>query len=247
MKENKYDQQVFFDKYSQMERSRKGLAGAGEWYVLKELMPDLQGIRMLDLGCGYGWHCIYAAEHGADSVVGIELSQKMLQVARGKNTYPQVSFQQAAIEDVAFPPESFDLVFSSLTLHYVKDYQGVVEKVWKLLKPGGRFLFSVEHPVFTAQGSQDWEYGSHGEIRHFPVDRYYYQGEREANFLGEKVIKYHRTLTTYLEELLRAGFLLEHVVEPQPSQEMIDTVPGMQEEMRRPMMLIVSARKRGEK
>ncbi len=246
MKENKYDQQAFFNKYSQMERSRKGLAGAGEWHVLKELMPDLLGIRMLDLGCGYGWHCIYAAEQGAASVVGIDPSRRMLQVAREKNHFPQVSYLQETMENVEFPPESFDLVFSSLALHYVEDYRGVVEKVWRFLRPGGSFLFSAEHPVFTAQGSQDWEYGPGGEIRHFPVDRYYIEGWREANFLGEKVVKYHRTLTTYLEELRRAGFQLERLVEPQPSQEMMESVPGMRDELRRPMMLIVSARKQGE-
>ena len=54
MKENRYDDQEFFDRYAEMARSRKGLSGAGEWPVLKEMLPDLQGCRMLDLGCGYG-------------------------------------------------------------------------------------------------------------------------------------------------------------------------------------------------
>lgn len=54
MKENKYDDEVFFEKYSQMDRSKEGLAGAGEWETLKELIPDFTGKRMLDLGCGYG-------------------------------------------------------------------------------------------------------------------------------------------------------------------------------------------------
>ena len=86
MKENKYDDEVFFEKYSQMDRSKEGLAGAGEWETLKELLPDFTGKRMLDLGCGYGWHCIYAMEHGAASAVGIDISRKMLEVARGKDS-----------------------------------------------------------------------------------------------------------------------------------------------------------------
>ena len=56
MKENKYDNNIFFEKYSQMERSKEGLAAAGEWETLKSILPDLKGTRMLDLGCGYGWH-----------------------------------------------------------------------------------------------------------------------------------------------------------------------------------------------
>ena len=68
-KENKYDDDIFFQKYSQMSRSQQGLAGAGEWETLRKLLPDFKDKRVLDLGCGYGWHCIYAMEHGASSVV----------------------------------------------------------------------------------------------------------------------------------------------------------------------------------
>ena len=80
-----------------------------------------------------------------------------------------------------------------------------------------------------------------GEIRHFPVDRYFAEGARDAVFLGEHVVKYHRTLTTYLDGLSRHGFRLERVVEPQPTPEMVRDVPGMADELRRPMMLIVRA------
>ena len=68
MKENKYDNELFFTKYSKMDRSKKGLSGAGEWSELQKILPDFKGKTVLDLGCGYGWHCKYAAEHGADFV-----------------------------------------------------------------------------------------------------------------------------------------------------------------------------------
>lgn len=57
MKENKYDCEAFFQKYSQMERSKKGLQGAAEWGALQKILPDFLGKSVLDLGCGYGWHC----------------------------------------------------------------------------------------------------------------------------------------------------------------------------------------------
>lgn len=63
-------------------------------------------------------------------------------------------------------------------------------------------------------------------------------------FLGEKVIKYHRTLTTYLNTLLRSGFVLRQVIEPQPPANMLH-LEGMKDEMRRPMMLLVGAEKQG--
>lgn len=243
MKENKYDEEKFFAKYSEMDRSRKGLQAAGEWSELQKLLPDFAGKKVLDLGCGYGWHCRYAAEQGAAHVLGTDISQKMLEEARTRNLVPGVEYQCAAMEDLDFPPESFDVVISSLAFHYVEDFAPLIAKVARWLKPQGKLVFSAEHPVFTAYGTQDWYYAPDGSILHFPVDRYFEEGARQAVFLGENVTKYHRTLTTYLETLLQNGFALQHVVEPQPPESMRDQ-PGMREEWRRPMMLLVSAQKK---
>lgn len=243
MKENKYNEKTFFEKYSQMSRSKQGLAGAGEWKTLEPLLPDFRGKVVLDLGCGYGWHCIYAAEHGAKQVIGIDISDRMLAVAREKTHFEQVEYRCTAIEDTQFEESSFDVVLSSLALHYIESFDMVAKQVSRFLKPGGTFLFSCEHPVFTAEGSQQWVTNPDGSIAHFPVDNYYYEGKRTANFLGESVTKYHRTLTTYLMGLLNNGFEITAVAEPMPPEDMLD-LPGMKDEMRRPMMLIVRAVKK---
>lgn len=242
MQQNKYDDERFFQKYSQMSRSQNGLDGAGEWETLRKLLPDFTGKRVLDLGCGYGWHCIYAMEQGAASAVGIDISHKMLRVAREKTVFSQVDYRCMPIEEIDFPTGSFDVVISSLALHYLQSFEEIAKKVNACLTAGGSFVFSVEHPIFTAYGSQDWFYDESGNILHFPVDNYFYEGERSAVFLGEEVRKYHKTLTTYLNGLLTNGFSLEHVVEPQPPARML-SLEGMSDEMRRPMMLIVAARK----
>ncbi len=122
MKKSPYDRERFFEKYSQMDRSRLGLAGAGEWESLEPLLPDFAGKRVLDLGCGYGWHCIYAAEHGAAAVTGVDLSEKMLAVAREKTTAPQVTYIRGDMAETPFPPESFDVVLSSLAIHYLPSF-----------------------------------------------------------------------------------------------------------------------------
>lgn len=242
MSTNEYDNPVFFKKYSEMSRSKEGLAGAGEWPTLEKLLPEFKDKKVLDLGSGYGWHCVYAAENGASSVIGVESSKKMIEVAETKSSFSNITYMNRTMEDLDFPAESFDIILRSLAIHYIDDYEKLVQDIYKMLKKGGKFIFTVEHPVFTAQGPQDWYYNENGEIEHFPVDNYFYEGKREAIFLDEKVVKYHRTLTTYLDTLLTNGFTVEKVVEPKPPEDMIEKF-GMVNEMRRPMMLIISVEK----
>jgi SAM-dependent methyltransferase len=243
MKQNKYDDKNFFEKYSKMDRSVKGLAGAGEWKTLEEILPDFKDKCVLDLGCGFGWHCEYAIKHGAKAVTGVDISENMLKVAREK-TNSNIQYIHMPIEDIAFHEKSFDVIISSLAFHYIKSFEDIVKKVSDCLVQGGDFVFSVEHPVFTAYKTQDWYRNEYGEILHFPVDNYFYEGERNASFLGEEVTKYHKTLTTYLNALLQGGFELTGIVEPQPSEELLCTVEGMKDELRRPMMLIIAAKKK---
>ncbi|MDT1997331.1 SAM-dependent methyltransferase [Carnobacterium divergens] len=244
MKENKYDQAAFFQQYRQMNRSKEGLAGAGEWHELEKMLPDFKDKRVLDLGCGFGWHCIYAVEHGASDVIGIDLSENMLAEAKKKTDSPKIHYLHQAIEDYDYPKAAFDCVISSLAFHYLADFDAICKKINHTLKPDGTFVFSVEHPVFTACGTQDWYTNDAGEILHWPVDRYFIEGKRVSHFLGEDVTKYHKTLTTYLNSLLKNGFDITSIVEPEPAPELLATIPEMQDELRRPMMLLVSARKK---
>lgn len=241
--QNKYDEDSFFEKYSQMDRSKKGLEGAGEWETLQKMLPDFNGKRVLDLGCGYGWHCRYAKEHGAKTVVGVDISQKMLEKAKTFSPDLKITYLNSPIEQVDFPEAAFDIVISSLTFHYLPHFTDIVKKVYSLLDNNGYFIFSVEHPIFTAYGTQDWVYDENGTILYFPIDNYFMEGERKAIFLGEEVIKYHKTLTTYLNELLQNGFIITEFQEPTPPKHLLTAVPGMKDELRRPMMLLISAQK----
>lgn len=243
MKENKYDAPGFFDQYSRMARSTDGLEAAGEWYALRRLLPDFRGKRVLDLGCGFGWHCRYAVEQGAASVIGTDISEKMLAEAKRKTTSPLIAYERVAMEDIDYPPASFEIVLSSLAFHYIECFPEVCRKVYAMLSSGGDFVFSVEHPVFTAYGKQDWYRDTAGNKLHWPVDRYFIEGWRDAVFLGEPIRKCHRTLTTYVNTLIKAGFAIAGLVEPEPSPHLLETVPEMTEEFRRPMMLLVSAHK----
>lgn len=243
MKQNKYDDAEFFSEYEKMSRSVNGLDGAGEWPLLKELIPDLYNKKMLDLGCGFGWHCLYAREQKASSVVGVDISEKMLQKAREMTDDPAISYIKMPIEDIDFLNSQFDVVISSLAFHYIQSFESVCKKVYDSLKSGGAFVFSVEHPIFTCRDEQDWYYDDQGERLHWPVDNYKIETERNTTFLTENVIKYHRSLSTYINNIIHAGFKINAVKESMATEEMINDAPEMKDENRRPMFLIISAEK----
>jgi len=243
MKQNKYDDVNFFSAYEKMPRSVKGLEGAGEWHELKELLPELRNKSVLDLGCGFGWHCRYAREQQAKSVIGVDISEKMLQKAREMTNDSLISYIKMPIEDIHFSDSHFDVVISSLAFHYIKSFEAICKKVYDCLKPGGSFVFSVEHPIFTSRNEQDWYYDDNGNRLHWAVDHYQSEGLRETTFLTENVIKYHRTFSTYINDLINTGFSVRTVKEPIPSKEMLKNIPEMKDELRRPMFLIISAEK----
>ena len=97
--------------------------------------------------------------------------------------------------------------------------------------------------MFTAGVDQDWICDEKGKALYWPVDGYFYPGERKTHFLGCEVLKYHHTLTQIMNGLIRCGFVIEMVVEAEPPEEMMD-LPGMKDEMRRPMMLMIRAEKK---
>jgi SAM-dependent methyltransferase len=182
-------------------------------------------------------------EQGAKSVVGVDLSEKMLQEAREKTTSPLIEYIRMPIEDIDYPEDSFDVVISSLVFHYLESFDNICERVNRCLASGGDFVFSVEHPVFTAQGKQQWYCDANGKPLHWPVDRYFEEGVRKAVFLGEEVTKYHKTVTTYVNTLIQRGFEIIKLVEPKPAEHLMNE-PGMSDELRRPMMLIIAVRKK---
>ena len=232
---NQYDNPEFFAAYAQMSRSQFGLDGAGEWHQLEPMFPKLNGKTVLDLGCGYGWHCKYAADHGAASVLGIDQSEKMIAEAKRRNAADRIKYRICDIHDFDYPAKTYDLVVSNLVLHYIEDLQEVYRLVYRTLKSGGTFLFNIEHPTFTAGINQ--QFAADGT---WPVTDYYYPSERATDFLGHEVKKYHHTLTQILNGLLQTGFAIEAVEEAMPPEQWREQMP---EEMKRPMMLLVRARK----
>lgn len=240
MAQNIYDRAEFFEGYSRMRRSVEGLDGATEWPAMRALLPPLAGLRVVDLGCGFGWFCRFAAEAGARSVLGIDLSERMLERARQAGADGRIRYERGDLEMLELPEAAFDLAYSSLALHYVEDAGRLLATVHRSLVPGGCFVFSTEHPVYMAPTRPDWISDGEGR-RVWPLDRYLVEGPRVTDWLAAGVVKHHRTLGTTLNLLIAAGFRIDHVEEFCPTAEQIAERPELEEERDRPMFLLVAA------
>lgn len=238
--QNIYDNAVFFEGYKSLRQNDTGLNGALELPALRRLLPALADLHILDLGCGFGDFARHARSCGAASVIGIDISTRMLEEARRLTADHAITYLLSAIGAYIPPAHAIDLVVSSLALHYVEDYEAVVRHVCAALRPGGRFVFSVEHPMCTAR-PMGWVRDETGRVLHWPVDCYQEQGQRETRWFVEGVVKFHRTVETYVNTLLRSGFRLEHLAEPMPAEAALAARPGLQLECRRPPFLLLAA------
>lgn len=239
MAQNIYDTPGFFEGYSQLGRSVHGLAGAAEWPVIRSLLPDLKGLAVVDLGCGFGWFSRFAAGEGAASVLGLDLSENMIAKARSENAHLAITYDIADLEQVELPQSAFDLAYSSLAFHYLEDFGRLAGEVHAALVPGGKFVFTIEHPIYMASANPGWRTDEAGK-KFWPVDGYSVEGRRTTDWLAKGVVKYHRTVGTTLNTLIDSGFSIRRVVEWHPSPEQIAANPGLAEEMDRPMILMIS-------
>ncbi|MGQ0584705.1 MAG: class I SAM-dependent methyltransferase [Reyranella sp.] len=242
MTQNIYDNEAFFAGYSKLPRSVEGLDGAAEWPALKAMLPPMAGLRVVDLGCGFGWFCRWAREAGAASVLGLDVSENMLARARATTPDKAISYERADLERLTLPAGTFDLAYSSLALHYIEALGPLLDVVHRALVPDGRLVFSIEHPLHTAPTRPGWVEDDTGQ-RTWPLDRYLDEGPRRTDWLAKGVVKQHRTIATYLNRLIASGFTLDCIDEWGPTDAQIAAHPEWKGERDRPPFLLVSARR----
>jgi len=242
MAQNIYDRPEFFARYSQLPRSVHGLDGAPEWPAIRALLPDLNRKRVVDLGCGFGWFSRWARQQGASHVLGLDLSENMIARAKADTSDSEIEYVITDLEHLEFPRASFDFAYSSLTLHYVENFAALMKTVYRGLVPGAYFVFTIEHPIYTAPTCPGWSIGEDGR-KTWPVNRYSVEGARKTNWLANGVIKQHRTIATTLNTLISTGFNIRHVEEWTPAVDQITATPSLAAEVERPMILLVSAQR----
>lgn len=202
-----------------------------------EAVGSIRGLRVVDLGCGDGSTGGVMLELGAASYLGIDGSEGMIAAALERDPVPGATFSRQHFEDLQLPDRSFGLVISRMALHYVGDLGPVFETVRRALHPGGRFVFSVTHPVITSHDSQ-----TTGPRTSWTVDDYFVRGQRPRPWFGSTVTWHHRTIEDYVRLVLGHGFRLAGLSECEPSPSLLaDNQDELQRRRRVPLMLLVSA------
>ncbi|HZF11603.1 MAG TPA: class I SAM-dependent methyltransferase [Thermoanaerobaculia bacterium] len=188
-----------------------------------QLLGDVQGLSILDLGCGEGGYSRELTRRGA-RVVGVDGSPRLIEVARQRTLAQGLAIEYvranaSAMDDVA--PTSFDRVVAAMSLMDVEDYEGAVSEVHRVLRPGGDLWMSLTHPCFSPPVSR-WIRDEAGLLQFFSVDRYFDRtawDSRIAPAFRDPVLRRHRPLEDYLGAPLRQGFLLRELREPNPTAE----------------------------
>ncbi|MGL5699389.1 MAG: class I SAM-dependent methyltransferase [Kluyvera sp.] len=242
MSQNIYDNPQFFAGYATLDRSVKGLDGAPEWPALQRMLPPMSGLRVVDLGCGYGWFCRWARDEGAAQITGLDLSSRMLERAREMTDGSGIDYRCEDLQNLSLARHSCELVYSSLALHYLPDIAPLLATVFEALTPGGALVFSAEHPIYTAPLQQGWQQDENGQ-KSWLVSHYQQEGERISNWFADGVKKQHRKLSSWINALVAVGFVIEHLDEWGPTAEQIAAQPALDEEKERPMIFLLRARK----
>jgi SAM-dependent methyltransferase len=207
--------------------------------IFLELAGNLNQLDIIDLGCGDASFGKEALLQGARSYIGIEASRAMVDLALAMliNTSGKVHHER--LETWKAQSEQADLISSRLALQYVENLEPVFQEAYQALRPGGRIIFSVEHPVITSNFASLAE----GCRTTWLVDDYFKPGARVHQWLGHEVTKYHRTLEEYFDLITMTGFQLERIRESHPQAQNFSRQEEYERRLRIPLFLFISARK----
>jgi SAM-dependent methyltransferase len=197
--------------------------------AMYSLLPDLRDKAVISLGCGSGEDCHYLQQQGTSQVTGIDISEGLIKIA--KDSYPECEFSVMDMEHLTFGDASFDFAYSSLAIHYIEDWRQVFAEVYRVLKPSSYFLFSCNHPVYSAmeivKDDGDTRVRELSRTRSRHDDRVKIVGDYLARkALTEQgnntmaVTTWHKSLGEISSEAASVGFMIANLVEPQPLPKM---------------------------
>lgn len=244
-RQNIFDNETFFDGYKKLRDNDLSYNDLLEQPAMAKMLPGLNGKSVLDLGCGYGHNCMDFVQKGASKVVGIDISEKMLSVAKTESAHEKIEYLNMSMTDISTLNKKFDFIYSSLAFHYVNDFEAFSKDMYSILNKGGQLLFSQEHPIITAtlDGNGHFNKDENGNRISYTFSNYNEPGERRIHWYVDGVVKYHRTLSGVINALTKAGFIIEEICEPTPEVWAIEKLPTIVKEYIKPNFLIVKANK----
>ncbi|MDH2997421.1 hypothetical protein A1D22_06765 [Pasteurellaceae bacterium LFhippo2] len=226
MKKSIYDTPIFFERYLKLRENPISLNEIVEKPTMFSLLPDLKGKKVLDLGCGAGGHLFHYLSLGASEVVGLDLSQSMIEQAKSDfaKFFPNqtgCNFYCLPMEQISEIKESeFDVITSSFAFHYIEDFPDLLRKISAKLAPNGILIFSQEHPITTCHKiGERWEKDQNKQQVAYRLNHYREEGLRERNWFQQSFKTYHRTTATIINDLIQAGFQIEKVEEPMLAEQ----------------------------
>ncbi len=209
--------------------------------LMLDLCGDVAGLRVVDCGCGEGRFCRMLAARGAAHVLGLDLCEAMIAAARELQSDNE-EYRVADVQELSFlADETVDLAVSYLNQCDLPNIDANNREVFRILRPGGRFIIANLHPMRSASGF--WHRDSEGKKLHVILDRYFDEGERHWTTLGVNFTNFHRTLATYLDSFHAAGFRLERLVEPTVTADELERYPELDDELRVPNFIIYALSK----
>ncbi len=217
--------------------NRKGLLDP----AMLEACGNVEGLRILDCGCGEGRFCRMLLGRGARYVLGLDLSVPMIEAARELQS-TRDAYQVADVQNLGFIEDgTFDLAVSYLNQCDLQDFNANTREVFRVLKEGGRFIVANVHPMRSAVGA--WLKSPDGKKQHFILDNYFDESERRWKLMGVDLTNFHRALSTWVRGFREAGFRIEGIVEPTVTKENLALYPELDDELRVPNFIIYILRK----
>lgn len=169
------------------------------------LLPPVAGLNVLDAGCGSGWYAEYLIGHGA-TVTAVDVSPKLVALTKARLGEETRVLQVDLGQPFDFASDAmFDLVLCPLVMHYLEDWQAVFAEFHRVLKGSGLLLFSTHHPCM--------------DFQLFQTESYFTTELLEDDWRIGKVYYYRRPLTAMIDALAETGFVVERILEPQPTDD----------------------------
>lgn len=207
-----------------------------------KILPVIEGLKGIDIGCGEGYNTRLLAQKKA-MLTGIDISDKLIENAKltEADSPLGIEYLTASATALPFESDSFDFATSFMCLMDTPNVEKAFSEAYRIVRPNGFLQFSIPHPCFNTPHRKNLR-NTNGKTYAIEVGNYYYNQNGEIDewifsdapadlknqFPKFKIPTFNRTLSQWFKVILDAGFIIEQVNEPYPTDEIIEEHPSLQ-------------------